>query len=291
MDQKLTYAVRDGHLVHIGEVVSGLKCNCVCPSCGNPVIARKGTRNRHHFAHHTRQECPYALETMLHYLAKQILLTETFIQLPAISLPRQQKPLYQERRFFFEEVRLEQRQGDFVPDLILEKGSQSLLVEIKVTHEVDRTKLWQIRRSRFFAIELDANALFNQVSTFGPADEFLPRFRKLLKDEVKGKNWLHHPSFQASTYRLRLQAAKKKIIRRTFKSYELFAVSNCPRKLRYWRYGYKEGKAYAKVWQDCQQCPYCLEIEFSKRYIAYREIPEAPQTVYCWGHLVDNPIS
>ncbi|NRB51973.1 MAG: hypothetical protein HRU41_30150 [Saprospiraceae bacterium] len=290
MDQKLTYAVRDGRLVHIGEVVSGLKCNCVCPSCGSLLIARKGNRNSHHFAHHNKKECPHALESMLHYLAKHILLTESFLQLPPIFLPRQQKPLYPERRFFFEKVRLEKRQEGFVPDLILEKGSQSLLVEIRVTHEVERTKLWRIRRSKAFAIEIDAGSLFHHVSAIGPADDLAFRFRKLLKEDLPSKNWLHHPSFQANTYRLKLQSDKKKIIRRTFKNYELFAVSNCPRKLRYWRKGYREGKSYAKVWQDCQQCPYCLEIEFSKRYIAYREIPEDPRAVYCWGHLVDDPV-
>ncbi len=289
MDQNLTYGVRDGHLVHIGEVASGLNSNCVCPACGTALVARKGLHNRHHFAHYTRQECPFALETVLHHLAKQVLLTESFIQVPSISLPRQQKPLFQERRFFFDRIRLEKKEDYIIPDLILERGHQKLLLEIKVSHAVGRAKLWRIRKSRLFAIEIDAYSLFIRADAHSE-ESTLAAFRRLLTVDTKGKNWLHHPAFQASAYRLKLQANKKAIIRRTFKRYHLFAVADCPRKLRYWRSGYREGKSYAKVWQDCQHCPYCLEIEFSKRYLAYREIPEDPQAVYCWGHLVDKPI-
>ena len=32
----------DGRLLHIGEVPSGLACNCVCPGCGRRMVAKKG---------------------------------------------------------------------------------------------------------------------------------------------------------------------------------------------------------------------------------------------------------
>lgn len=290
MDQKLTYAVRDGQLVHIGEVVSGLHRDCRCPACGTVLIARKGLRNLHHFAHYSKQDCPYALETMLHFLAKSLLASEHSVQLPPVFLPRQQEPLFQARRFFFDEVRLEQKVDQFIPDLLLQRGNQKLLLEIKVTHSVQRSKLWRIRRSKLFCLEIDAQSLFQTSSRPNLAFP-LEAFRVLLRDGLRFKNWLHHPSLQAATYRLKLQSAKKKIIQKRFPSYYLYAVGDCPRKKRFWRKGYGEGKAYAKVWQDCQHCPYCLEIDFSKRYVAYREVTDVPQHVYCWGHLVDKPIS
>lgn len=290
MDQKLTYAVRDGRLVHIGEVGSGLNRDCLCPACGTALIARKGLRNRHHFAHYSKQECPYALESMLHYLAKNILAKESYIHLPPATLPRQQQPLFPTRRFYFDQVHLEKKVDQFIPDLILKKSSQQLLLEIKVTHSVQRSKLWRIRRAKLFSLEINAHALF-QALTQPTLDFPLIAFQALLRDGLQHKAWLHHPAFQAATYRLKLQAAKKKIIQRHFPTYHLYAVGDCPRNKRFWRKGYGEGKAYAKVWQDCQHCPYCLEIEFSKRYIAYREVTESPQHVYCWGHLVDKPIS
>ena len=290
MDQKLTYAVRHGQLVHIGEVVSGLKCQCTCPSCGTALIARKGALNRHHFAHHSKRECPYALESMLHYLAKKILATASHIQLPPAFLPRQQKPLFQARKFYFDTVRLEQKVDQFIPDLLLERGNQKLLLEIKVTHPVQQSKLWRIRRAKLFSLEIDAHSLLQ--ASMPPSLDFpLASFEALLKDGLEHKSWLHHPSLQAASYRLKLQAAKKKIIQRRFQKYHLYAVGDCPRNKRFWRKGYLEGRSYAKVWQDCQHCPYCLEIEFSKQYIAYKETANAPQFVYCWGHLVDKPIS
>lgn len=32
-----------GEMLHISEVTSGLKCNCTCPGCDEPMIAYKGS--------------------------------------------------------------------------------------------------------------------------------------------------------------------------------------------------------------------------------------------------------
>ena len=45
----LTYALKDGVLVHISQVPSGLQCGCKCPACGETLIAKKGDKVIHHF--------------------------------------------------------------------------------------------------------------------------------------------------------------------------------------------------------------------------------------------------
>ena len=58
----------DGRLLHIGEVPSGLACNCVCPGCGRRMVAKKGDVQAHHFAHNAQQDgrsCASAGETAL----------------------------------------------------------------------------------------------------------------------------------------------------------------------------------------------------------------------------------
>ena len=74
----LTYAINaDGKLVHIDDVPNGTKCNCICPSCKAPLIAKnKGNKEiergkMHHFAHQSGYNCTSAYETMLHLLAKE----------------------------------------------------------------------------------------------------------------------------------------------------------------------------------------------------------------------------
>ena len=54
---KLPFGVKGGLLVRVSEVVSGLRCGCVCPGCGGVLVARKGEKVEHHFAHHSVDDC------------------------------------------------------------------------------------------------------------------------------------------------------------------------------------------------------------------------------------------
>lgn len=79
--QLLTYAISsEGKIVHVDEVPNGNKCECFCPSCkGNLIAKNQGkTDRKHHFAHQSGTECDYAVESMLHLLAKEKI-RETFL--------------------------------------------------------------------------------------------------------------------------------------------------------------------------------------------------------------------
>lgn len=69
----LTYAItKDGCLVGVDEVKTGQECDCVCPACGESLVARNnGKIRKHHFAHKSGIECKFAHESMLHLLAKE----------------------------------------------------------------------------------------------------------------------------------------------------------------------------------------------------------------------------
>lgn len=68
---RIPFALRDGRPVHVSEVDSGFHDDCLCPECNQPLVAKKGDRNAHHFAHDGQHTCNG--ETILHLLAKQIL--------------------------------------------------------------------------------------------------------------------------------------------------------------------------------------------------------------------------
>lgn len=71
VDCNLTYALdSEGKLVNIEQVESGIKCNCICPACEESLVAKKGKKREHHFAHSSGKNCEDAYETMLHQLAK-----------------------------------------------------------------------------------------------------------------------------------------------------------------------------------------------------------------------------
>ena len=69
----LIYAIsNDGRFVNVDEVQTGQDCNCICPACKEPLVAKNnGLFRDHHFAHLSGSECEFAHESMLHLLAKE----------------------------------------------------------------------------------------------------------------------------------------------------------------------------------------------------------------------------
>jgi hypothetical protein len=191
------YALKDGAIVHVSQVLRGLDCNCSCVHCGGPLVARKGVQRRHHFAHYRDSSCPGAAESLLHLLAKELLSTGETIALPeyiyrAKSKPKYRKPVAIERqvvsasRARIAGVAVEQPLGDIVPDLLLHLEGGDLIIEIAVSHRVDRAKLRRIRRMNLPAIEI----------SLGAEDLWLPREALLqrLIEETSIKSWLFHPA-------------------------------------------------------------------------------------------------
>lgn len=55
----LTYALKDGVLVHISQVPSGLQCGCKCSGMWRNINSKKGCKVIHHFAHKSTIECEF----------------------------------------------------------------------------------------------------------------------------------------------------------------------------------------------------------------------------------------
>ena len=187
---KLTWAVGpDGELTNICEVKNGLKCACTCPACGRALIARQGKIREHHFAHTSQEKCPHAVETTLHLVAKEILAARKELVLPAIEIPsRYLRPnsksyLAPQRRYSVESVTVEQRLGSIIPDVIVKISGRELLVEVTVTHGVDRDKLSKIRELGLSCLEIDLSK-----TNRGLTREEL---EKIVVDEIAHKRWLY----------------------------------------------------------------------------------------------------
>jgi len=72
----------EGRTVSIADVPSGLACNCTCPGCGEPLVAKKGKKLDHHFSHKSDSDCASGYETSLHLAVKTILQRTKQIMLP-----------------------------------------------------------------------------------------------------------------------------------------------------------------------------------------------------------------
>lgn len=154
----LTYALNaENQIKNINEVPNGLECNCICPGCKEPLIAKnEGKIREHHFAHNGDSECESGYQTMIHLLAKDII-EETKIF-----------PIFLDGKFLsacevYKEVSLVKELG-IIPDILGFTpitdgpnivGKIPVIVEIYVTHKVDEEKANILKRSGIPSVEVD----------------------------------------------------------------------------------------------------------------------------------------
>lgn len=176
----LLYALKDGHLVGIDDVANGSRCGCVCPKCGEKLVARNGgTQMQHHFAHSSDSTCMGSAETALHLLAKEVLQKTRRLMLPDYDG-------YKGTTMLFDEIVLEEWQEDSClrPDCIGVKYGHRLWIEIKVNHAVDEDKLRYIREHKQGCVEID-------FSGFMEKDYNRESIRQFLAEDKSCKQWLY----------------------------------------------------------------------------------------------------
>lgn len=144
----------NGNLVYIDDAKNGLDCNCFCPSCKQPLVAKNaGTKREHHFAHFSVVECEHAYQTALHYMAKDLFLEMQYLTFIKNNVPVQYK---------IDNVELECKVNEIIPDILVTCDGKRFIVEIFVTHAVDDIKKQKIKDMKFSAIEIDLSRFRNE---------------------------------------------------------------------------------------------------------------------------------
>ena len=153
--EKLKYGLYGDKLVHIDDVERGLACNCVCPHCKTPLVAKKGNQNVKHFAHYKLADCNHGTETALHLMAKNIISQTRKVFVPYI--PKSEYDFSNRGNvMLFEEAVLEKPLSSSIRgDIILCNGNRFLNIEIKVTHEIDTNKAIKLFNLGVPTIEID----------------------------------------------------------------------------------------------------------------------------------------
>lgn len=194
MQQNLPFGLRDGKLVHISDVNSGLACNCFCPGCGAVLVARKGEQKIHHFAHYNSEECAHGFETAIHIAAKDLLENRKEFTIPHLvaklhELDFEDHLIAESRVVKFDNVYLEKVVDNIVPDVLVEIGSKKLLIEIAVTHYVDEEKQVKIENLGISTVEVDLNFLKKDFN-FKDLEFYLIR-------DTSCKKWIYNAQFNS----------------------------------------------------------------------------------------------
>ncbi|RPD51150.1 competence protein CoiA family protein [Paracnuella aquatica] len=189
----LRFGIKDGRLMHIDDVETGLRCGCKCPACHTNLVAknRKGNKKEAHFAHHNGAQCSGAVESAIHLMAKQIIAEEKKIRTPAITQTRRsgQKILRAEMLVELDEVVLEVPllNGQIKVDVVGVAKGRTLLIEMARTHFVEPHKVQVIRSENLACIEIDLRQL--------PQDYAV--VHHFLLENASRSTWIHNPIKQS----------------------------------------------------------------------------------------------
>lgn len=129
----MIYALKEGQITSIADVESGLKCGCVCPACGEMLVAKKGSK-----------VIPRGSFTFPGTNKSEIISNETEICIDHIEL---------EKRF-----------DDIIPDIVVYSGGKYFFVEIFITHQVDEKKLAKLKKANISTIEIDLSSVNYMIS-------------------------------------------------------------------------------------------------------------------------------
>ena len=242
--QNIVYAYQDDKIVSIKEVSNGLSCNCKCPSCGEPLIARQGKLREWHFAHITA-ECTYGYQTSLHLMAKQILSKTKTIWVPPVVSMLGDVTNWQQ--ITIDNVYLEKSEGSVIPDIIIESAGKKFFIEIYVTHKVSVEKQLRIRQLGISTLEIDLSHIDRDIS-----EDMLT---SLLLYRNNCKYWVFNKV--AHSINQSIVSQSKKLYNDINDKEQIF----CPIGKRI-----NKGKKLVAFKYDCETCKFNL---FNNRYFKY----------------------
>lgn len=181
------YALENEELIHIRDVDRNNKGKYYCPSCKEEMVANKGPKNAMNFAHKDT-DCGHAKESIIHLLAKEVLLFKKKLFLPELIADIEKiglTTLIPSCEYFADHVHKEKYFGDFRPDVFMENNDQSIAVEILYKHAVEDDKIIKIQREKLSTVEVDLTSLIDKEFTIEDVE-------KLVISEIVNKEWLFH---------------------------------------------------------------------------------------------------
>ncbi|PKH86886.1 putative zinc ribbon protein [Colwellia sp. Bg11-28] len=218
------YLASTQELVDVADVPSGKDCQCVCPSCKIPLIAKKGMVKEWHFAHDSQfidkeqtEPCDFSWAVAVKMMIKQLLMDGTEISLPDyhMELPsigykstNQKVLITKPSRVKYSNPTLK----EYGCDIILEVGGKKLglIFFMSKKNTMDEQT---IDPHLVGLIGVDINGFAYDET--GKAINHLRAYLKLsIESHVRSKSWLYHAR-QRSVIEKELQR------QRTLKNLEL----------------------------------------------------------------------
>lgn len=184
--------------VAVDEVSSGKTCDCVCPSCQLPLIAKQGKVKDWHFAHDTRSTndeidaCEFSYQESLRVMIKQLLSKDKSLCIPDYPIPHklnlERKCITRAKRIQFDEVQLDQTISEVhgVLDAVLKLNDYPM--GIYITYRGRSAPCFEKLNylKGLVLLEID-NLRLSRIDT-----TYIEQLSHFLTDSQDHKRWLYH---------------------------------------------------------------------------------------------------
>lgn len=174
---KNPYGLKDGRLVHVQDVEKGLKCGCICPTCKVNLIAKKGYKRIHHFAHQCDDNSCLHIQDTYFMLALEIIEQNQYITLPNYYSIKSQKVT-------LKNIRSNRYSNDnkILPEIIAETEDE---MEIHIRYKTIKGRGRCMQSNDIVCLELNAEQIT------------LENLRDFLLNSTDNKKWLANPFYDA----------------------------------------------------------------------------------------------
>nr|WP_277813826.1 competence protein CoiA family protein [Vibrio parahaemolyticus] len=161
---------KDGTYKHIRSVENGLKCDCVCPDCQQPLVANQGNVKSWHFAHASNSSCKG--ESVIHRIAKQVIVNAAQSGLPLYicsdggtvyesdkdGIVHSKSWYAPERQYHIQQAEAEAKLGSQIVDVLChDRKGNALAVEIFYTHKKSDVDIEKFAKNSVEVIEIDVS--------------------------------------------------------------------------------------------------------------------------------------
>ncbi|MCF8198700.1 MAG: hypothetical protein K9J42_08035 [Sulfuritalea sp.] len=192
--------IADSNLVSPDEVPRGAGCNCLCPGCDRPVIARQGTEREWHFAHAKGGACQHGYEVSVHEIAKQMIRHRRELLLPALDavisatdsfglLIEERMHVLNAKTVHLDQCKTSQKRDEVTADVAGRVADREILVEITVFH-----RLMPEKRDRLIATGISSMQI--DLGEFKVSQATRAKIEVALFENTMNRHWLNHPRME-----------------------------------------------------------------------------------------------
>lgn len=218
---------KEGQLVSIRDVQRGQDCLCICPACGEHLVAKQGEVRAWHFAHKHGNECENAGESSLHLACKEVVAKAAKIVKPGYGSNRQ----YLEIDDAVLEATVETDLGKITPDITILSGGEPVFIEIAVTHAINAEKQAKITHLKVPTIEIFIDPLMMEEWDWETINNLV------LHDNLR-RHWVYEHE--------RTEPSEEKLTTNSYQEEVRMKINDVPVRVRLFEWGVTVWSGYNK---------------------------------------------